>query len=284
MDTEKTNEKTAGTGAPPARNGASFLDARHYILSEPEKDAYLAEEPQAEQYIVPLMTSRSLLRGGNLYCLSLGNCTQEELAAMPKTAERVEAVRQFRENDARPGVRDLADKPHEFETPPPDSETYIAIPSVMSKNYTHIPAAVLDGTVVPDSGLVVVPDGSLHDFGVLTSSPHAAWMRAADGHTAGTNRYSTGVYDGFPWPNPTDEQKAAIETSAQGILDARAKYPDKTLSELYNTESMPEELKLAHEANDAAVLSAYGIEPEADDETIVHQLNALKNAQAQGVE
>lgn len=269
--------------AKPARNGASFLDARHYILSEPEREAFIAEEPEAEKYIAPLMTSRTLLRGGNQYCLQLGNCTDEELEALPKTKERVEAVRQFRENDARDSVRDLAGRPQEFEVAPPDSESYIAIPSIMSKGYKYVPAAVLDGRVVPDSGLVVVPEGSLHDFGVLSSAPHAAWMRAADGHTAGTNRYSTeNVYNGFPWPDVSDEQRAQIEKTAQGILDARSKYPQSTLSELYDDEKMPEELRLAHQANDDAVLAAYGLAPEADDAEIVQQLRALHDLQTKG--
>lgn len=296
MENKNTQAGSTGTQTVPshdrpigdakaARTGASFLDARHYILSEPEREALLAEEPGAEKYIARMMTSRTLLRGGSQYCLSLGNCTQEELEALPKTKERVEAVREFRENDARTAVRDLAGRPQEFEVPPPDADSYIAIPSIMSKNYAYVPAAMLDGSVVPDSGLVVVPDGDLHDFGILASAPHAAWMRAADGHTAGTNRYSAEtVYNGFPWPDATNEQRAAIEQSAKGILDARDKYPDRTLAELYDAEKMPEELRLAHEANDAAVKAAYGLAPEADDETVVAQLKALHDVQAKGQE
>ena len=66
------------------------------------------------------------------------------------------------------------------------------------------------------------------------------------------------VYNNFPWPNPTDTQRMQIEKTAQAILDARAIYPKSTLADLYDDTFMPPELRKAHQANDKAVMAAYG--------------------------
>jgi hypothetical protein len=104
-------------------------------------------------------------------------------------------------------------------------------------------------------------DASLYHFGIITSNVHMAWMRATCGRLEMRYNYSnTIVYNNFPWPNPTDEQKAKIEQTAQAILDARALYPDSSLADLYDELTMPVELRKAHQDNDRAVMQAYGFE------------------------
>ena len=86
-----------------------------------------------------------------------------------------------------------------------------------------------------------------------------AWMRAVCGRLKSDYRYSKDVvYNNFPWPSPTEAQKAKIEQTAQAILDARALYPDSSLADLYDDLTMPPELRKAHQANDRAVMDAYG--------------------------
>ena len=119
------------------------------------------------------------------------------------------------------------------------------------------------GIMTPDilcSDLVfLIPKATLYHFGVLTSNVHMAWMRAVCGRLEMRYRYSKDiVYNNFPWPEPTDEQKAKIEQTAQAILDARALYPDSSLADLYDELTMPPELRKAHQQNDRAVMQAYG--------------------------
>jgi hypothetical protein len=112
---------------------------------------------------------------------------------------------------------------------------------------------------MPDLAL---PDGDLYDFGILISNVHMAWMRVVCGRMKSDYRYANGiVYNNFPWPTPTEEQKARIEATAQAILDARAKYPDCSLADLYDEVTMPPELRRAHQENDRAVMFAYGFVP-----------------------
>ena len=112
----------------------------------------------------------------------------------------------------------------------------------------------------------IIPDATLYHFGVLESNVHMAWMRVVCGRLEMRYRYSANiVYNNFPWPRPTDEQRARIEQTAQAILDARANYPDSSLADLYDEVTMPAELRRAHQDNDKAVMKAYGFDPKIID-------------------
>ena len=117
----------------------------------------------------------------------------------------------------------------------------------------------MDKDVICSDSNILIPEITLYHFGVLESNVHMAWMRVVCGRLEMRYRYSnTIVYNNFPWPTPTDEQKAKIEQTAQAILDARALYPDSSLADLYDEQTMPVELRKAHQDNDRAVMAAYG--------------------------
>ena len=122
----------------------------------------------------------------------------------------------------------------------------------------------------------IIPDAALYHFGILTSNVHMAWMRAVCGRLKSDYRYSKDiVYNNFPWPSPSDEQKTKIEQTAQGILDARALYPDSSLADLYDELTMPPELRRAHQANDRAVMTAYGFSLKMEESECVAALMKL---------
>ena len=119
----------------------------------------------------------------------------------------------------------------------------------------------------------MIPNATIYDFGILTSNVHNAWMRTVCGRLESRYDYSAKiVYNNFPWCNPTDEQKAKIEKTAQAILDVRAKYPDCSLADLYDELTMPIELRKAHQENDKAVMSAYGFSSKMTESEIVAEL------------
>ena len=132
------------------------------------------------------------------------------------------------------------------------------MPRHSSENRKYIPF----GFVKPDIIVVqIIPDANIYHFGILTSNIHMAWTRAVCGRIKSDYRYSKDiVYNNFPWPTPTEEQKAKIEQTAQEILDARALYPDSSLADLYDELAMPVELRRAHQHNDKAVMQAYGFD------------------------
>ena len=131
----------------------------------------------------------------------------------------------------------------------------------------------LDENVIPGDKLFIIVNSSLYHFGVLTSNVHMAWMRVVAGRLEMRYSYSnTIVYNNFPWPTPSDTQKAKIEATTQAILDARSLYPDSSLADLYDDLTMPIELRKAHRANDAAVMEAYGFRKDMTEPEIVAEL------------
>ena len=172
--------------------------------------------------------------------------------------ERVKKVKEMRLSSSDKGTQKLADYPTLFrETNNP--KTFIVVPSVSSENRKYVPMGFLDENTIPTNLVLIIPEASLYHFGIVTSNVHMAWMRAVCGRLEMRYRYSKDiVYNNFPWPTPTDEQKAKIEQTAQAILDASALYPDCSLADLYDELTMPVELRKAHQANDKAVMQAYG--------------------------
>ena len=117
----------------------------------------------------------------------------------------------------------------------------------------------MDNSVLCSDKVRILPNGNLYEFGILESNVHMAWVRATCCRLKSDYSYTVNdVYNNFIWPTPTEQQKAKIEQTAQAILDARALYPDSSLADLYDELTMPPELRKAHQANDRAVMDAYG--------------------------
>ncbi len=244
---------------PKMSSGGKPVEGGHLIFTSEEKVEFLKKEPKAERYFRPFVGSDDYINNHPRWCLWLLNCPPNDLRSMPLVRERVEAVRQFRLESVKEATRKYADYPTRFmEIKQPDTD-YILVPATSSENRRYIPIGYVDKNVIASNAASFVPDASMYHFGVLTSNVHMAWMRTVCGRLKSDYRYSINiVYNNFPWCNPTEEQKAKIEKTAQMILDARAKYPDCSLADLYDEAVMPPELRKAHQLNDRAVMEAYG--------------------------
>ena len=177
---------------------------------------------------------------------------------------------------SKEATRKYADFPTRFmEIRQPDSD-YLLIPSTTSENRKYIPIGYISKDFVTTNANFTVPNTTLYHFGVLTSSVHMAWMRAVCGRLKSDYRYSKDiVYNNFPWCTPTDAQKLKIEQTAQAILDARTKYPDASLADLYDETTMPTELRKAHQENDRTVMQAYGYSIKMTENEVVAELFKL---------
>ena len=239
--------------------GNKPIDGGFYLFSEEERDAFIEKEPMAASYFRPFLGATEFLHNTPRYCLWLGNCSPAELHKMPYCLERVASVKEFRLSSSSAGTRKLADTPTRFHVENMPETTYILVPRHSSENRRYIPMGFLTPDILTSDAVQIIPDASLFHFGVLESNVHMAWMRAVCGRLEMRYRYSKDVvYNNFPWPNPTEEQKQKIEQTAQAILDARALYPDSSLADLYDELTMPVELRKAHQDNDRAVMQAYG--------------------------
>ena len=240
--------------------GNKPIDGGNYLFKKDEMEAFIASEPASALHFKTWYGSDEFINRRPRYCLWLGYCSPSELLKMPNCLKRVEAVRNYRLASPSAGTRKIADKPTRFHVENMPSGTYIVIPEVSSGKRKYIPMGFMTPDILCSNLVKIMPDASLYHFGILESGMHMAWMRTTCGRMKSDYRYSKDVvYNNFPWPTPTEEQKKRIEITAQGILDARELYPDDSLAALYNEVTMPPELRKAHQANDMAVLAAYGI-------------------------
>ena len=238
--------------------GSFPTDGGNLVIQEDEIENFISHEPSAEKYIRLFLGPLEFINSKKRYCLWLKDCSPNELRSMPMVLERIAAVREFRLASKKQQTQRRADSPHLFaEIRQPDTN-YILFPRTSSERRRYLPIGFLPSKVIAGD-TIILPDATLYHFGILTSNVHNAWMRVVCGRMKSDYRYSsTLVYNNFPWPTPTDEQKAKIEQTAQQILDARALYPDSSLADLYDELTMPVELRRAHQQNDRAVMQAYG--------------------------
>ena len=239
--------------------GNKPIDGGNYLFTKEEMREFIKKEPKSEKYFKPWYGAKEFIDQAPRYCLWLGNCSPNELRQMPNCLKRVENVKKIRSESESVGTRKLAEKPTRFHVENMPISTYIIIPRVSSEKRRYIPMGFLNSDNLSSDSVHIIPNTTLYHFGILTSNVHMAWMRAVCGRLEMRYRYSKDiVYNNFPWCNPTDEQKAKIEKTAQEILNAREKHPDSSLADLYNDLTMPPELRKAHQENDKVVMEAYG--------------------------
>ena len=268
---------------PEMLRGSQPTDDGNLILSVDEKEEYIKKEPQGEKFLRPFMMGKDFIERKPRWCFWLVDANPSELKKCPILIERIEAVRDFRAKSTKAATRQKAETPTLFDEIKDCKTNYVAIPVVSSERRRYIPIEYLTANIIAGNKLFQMPNATLFHFGVLTSNVHMSWMRAVCGRLEMRYSYSnTIVYNNFPWCNPTEAQKARIEQTAQGILDARAKYPEASLADLYDELTMPPELRKAHQANDKAVMQAYGFSIKMTESECVAELFKLYEKLAEG--
>lgn len=239
--------------------GSQPTDGGNLIIKDDEYDEFIKQENDAGNYVRVFLGADEFINGKRRYCLWLKGISPNELAHMPLVKERISKVKAFRLASKKAATRKWAEMPTLFTEDRQPTTNYIAIPEVSSQRRRYIPMGFLTSDIVCSNKLQLIPDATIYQFGVLTSNVSMAWTRVVCGRLKSDYDYSGNiVYNNFPWPSPTDAQQQKIEETAQGILDARALYPDSSLADLYDPLTMPPELRKAHTKNDIAVMQAYG--------------------------
>ena len=244
---------------PQIRFGSMPRDGGGFVLTDEEKEELIKKEPLSAKWIHPYIGAYEFLNNKSRWCLWLIGANPHELKQCPTVMKRIEFVKNFRLESKAEGTRKFAETPTLFcQIAQPNSD-YIAIPKTSSEKRKYIPIGFLDKNVIASDLLFLIPDANIYHFGILTSNVHNAWMRTLCGRLKSDYRYAKDiVYNNFPWPNPTKEQQAKIEKTAQAILNARVIYKDCSLADLYDDVAMTPELRKAHQLNDKAVMEAYG--------------------------
>lgn len=244
--------------------GNQPTDGGYLLLSPSEKQDLIKNEPKSEKWIKKVIGAEEFINGKQRFCLWLDGISEDEINEMPLIKERVEQVRVLRIKSKDKGSQKLADTPHLFrETINPNR--YIIVPIVSSEKRKYIPMDILDSNSVPTNLVQLVENGTMYEFGILNSTMHNDWMRIISSRLENRYRYTiTIVYNTFPFPTVTDDQKKHIEQLAEEILLTREDFAGETLAKLYDPDTMPEPLKIAHQNLDDAVDKLYNPKGFAD--------------------
>ncbi|MCI7446706.1 DNA methyltransferase [Campylobacter sp.] len=258
---------------PEIRKGNQPTDGGNLIIENKDYEEFITKEPKAKKYIKRLIGAEEFINNKMRYCLWLVDCPPNELRSMPLVMDRLKKCQEMRLKSTDKKVSSqLSQTPHLFrETNNPKS--FIIVPSASSENRFYIPLGFFDENTISTNANLIIPNATLADFAILTSSVHMEWMRAVAGRLKSDYRYSKDiVYNNFPFASLDEKDKETLTATAQGILDARAEFGDCSLADLYNPLTMPANLRKAHEKNDQAVLKIYGIDKTATPSDIVKEL------------
>ena len=272
------------SGGPEISYGSMANDRRksdkglgNLILDAEARKKLLKESEQLKPFIRPFMGSEEFLNNTQRWCLWLVDAPPSVIRSSPSVLDRVKAVRKAREESNRPETKRLAKTPALFGEIRQPSTPYLLVPKVSSESRPYLPVGFVKPNVIANGSALIVPNARLFHFGVLSSAMHMAWMRYTCGRLESRYQYSSQiVYNNYPWPeSPSVKQRAAVEAAAQAVLDARKKFPDATLADLYDRLAMPPALVKAHAGLDRAVDLCYRPQPFDTDRQRVEHLFAL---------
>ena len=248
-------------------SGGKPVEGGNLIFTDDEKAEFILKEPGSERFFKRFIGSEDFINDNIRWCLWLLSASPKEIRDLPLVKDRVESVRQFRLSSKKAATNKAAEYPQRFVEIKETGKHFVAIPEVSSSRRRYIPIGYLDDNFILSNGIRFIPDAPLYVLGLLTSNVHMAWVRSVCGRLKSDYDYSVNVvYNNFPWPELTEKAKEEIGKTAQAILDARSLYPDSSLADLYDPSLMPPELRKAHQANDAAVMKAYGMPIKETDE------------------
>lgn len=261
---------------PVVKVGSKPVDGGHYILTPEEKDSLVLGCPASAPIIRPYIGGRELINGGGRWIIYPGGADPTALRAMPPIMERVQAVRAHREQVDGRLANSLAATPLSYHVTVVPDRPFLALPEVSSERREYLPIAWLEPPVIPSNKVLVIQDAQKWLFSLVISRMHMAWISHIGGRLKSDFQYSPGItYNPFPWPKLDAQSQAALTTTGQAILDARAAHPGATLADLYDPDTMPADLRAVHRVNDRTVDRLYRAKPFENERERVEHLLAL---------
>lgn len=257
---------------PEMTKGSQPTDGGYLLLTEKEKTDLENKYHTKFNFIKQYIGAEEFINNKKRYCLWLDKVNPSVYRNIPEILDRLNRVKELRLKSPTKSVKEQAEIPFLFTQIRQPCSDYVVIPETSSEKRKYIPIGFLNHDQICSNALRIIPNCNIYVFGILMSSTHMAWMRAVAGRLEMRYRYSPAIYNNFPFPKLTEEQIKKIEITSQSILDARAQYPDSSLADLYDPLIMPIELRKAHQANDRAVIAAYGWDKDITEEEIVANL------------
>jgi hypothetical protein len=239
-------------------DGSGALDGGHLILNNAEKEAIeRIDDGKFSHLIRPYLGSSEFIRGSLRWCLWIDDPSVGLALQCANIAERIDCVRHFRQN-AGTRARTAVGRPHKFAWINKQDGKQIIVPTVFSERREYITAGYLGDEYIINNAASIVQNAGLHIFSVISSRLHIIWVRAVAGRLKEDIRYTSSTcYNTFPTPLLTEQNQRDLSRSAENILLAREMHYPATIADLYDPETMPENLRRAHEQNDEVLERIY---------------------------
>lgn len=261
------------SNVPEMNFGSMPNDGGYLLLTKEEKERLLSLDADCEKYIRRIYGSKEFLRDEKRYCIWIEH--ESDQLPLP-IAQRVEEVRALRFASKRTATNKLATVPWRFGEVRYRPTESIIVPRHSSEHREYIPIGYINKDAIIADSAFALYDAEKWLFALLTSKMHNLWVRTVGGRLKTDYRYSaTLCYNTFPFPRLTTTEKEELERFAQNIINIRDENFDMTLGEMYNPETMPEELRKAHHQLDLAVERIYRPEPFTSDEERLEHLFKL---------
>lgn len=261
---------------PDMRFGNMPNDNGHLLLTEEEMETLVDSYPQVSKYIKKFVGAQGFINGTHRYCFLFPDSAVDEINNIIEIKTRLDKVVEHRKNSTERSTQMMAEYPHRFYFCCHQDTDSIIVPATSSERRRYIPIGFLNKDTVISNSAFAIYDASLWLMGILTSYMHNLWMKSVGGKLKTDYRYSTALcYNTFPFPKINEEQKERLSALAENILLTRENHTEMTLGEMYNPESMPQDLKYAHQAMDIAVEQCYRPEPFTSDEERLEYLFKL---------
>lgn len=243
--------------------GNQPTDDGNFLFTSEEKERFLLIEPKAEKWFRKFIGSNEFINNIERWCLWLKDISPNELKHLPKVYERVQNVREYRLKSPKIATVRKAETPTLFDEIRHTDKDYLVIPEVSSERRIYLPIGYIEANTISSNKNYMLPNADYYQFGILSSLMHNTWTQQVSGRLESRIQYSNGiVYNNFPWPeSPTKKQKETVEKAAERVLELRAKFPESSLADLYDPNTMPPELVKAHQQLDKAVDLCYRSQP-----------------------
>ncbi len=251
----------AASSAPDSRGtmirGNMPNDGGHLVLSSHEAEKIISEYPAASKFIKAFVGSKEFITATPKFCLWIEDSEVAAAQQVPPIAVRVAKVRQARLSGGKQ-ARDNAETPHRFVFAPHRNGAALIVPRVSSEHRPFLPVGITDGGIVVSERNFVLYDAPLWNMAIIASRLHWVWIGAVCVRLEMRFSYSNTLgWNTFPIPTLTEQNKADLTACAEAILLAREAHFPATIADLYDPETMPENLRMAHERNDEVLERIY---------------------------
>lgn len=245
-------------GQQPMSLGNAPYDGGHLIVERQDiKGLGLASEEQ-EKWLKPLVGSSEVIKGTHRFAIWIDDENRQEALTILAIRDRIDQVRQMRLASSDAGTRAMADRPHQFREMKAPRRSMLVVPIRSSENRKYLPIDLFNARWRATNLAYAIYDPETYNLSIIASRLHLVWIGAVCGRMKTDFSYSNKMgWHTFPLPKLTEQNKADLTRCAENILLAREAHFPATIADLYDPETMPPDLRRAHDENDETLERIY---------------------------